>query len=143
VKNGKLQYAIKLINLMWPDNAKRVEEERGWQIACLNGIYEEIERMTKHENYTVVVLKDNCRLHIEMNVKSQTLMYLSSNQRVREIGLNANGNNVTKWVQIQTKTKRTADQWGSMGSGINGVRVIDYCSFCISPICDPLLGPRV
>jgi hypothetical protein len=43
------------------------------------------------------------------------------------------------------------DQWGLINGvringgsmRINGVSVIDYCSFCISPICDPLLGPRV
>jgi hypothetical protein len=97
-------YAIKLINLMWPNNIKKVEEERNWQITILNGVYEEIEQAINRENYASIVLKDNCRLHINMNSKSQTLMYLSINQRVREFGINSSGLNELNWAHIETKT---------------------------------------
>ena len=99
-------YAIKIINLMWPGNKQKVEEERNWQIANLGRIYDEVERSTELEEYNAIVLKDNCRLHFDMNSKSQTLMYLSINQMVREIGINDIGINVSNWVKIETKTKK-------------------------------------
>jgi hypothetical protein len=99
-------YSIRIVNLLWPADIDRVEEERNWQIRSLRIEYEKIEKATKKEKWDLMIIKDNCRLHIDMNEKSQTLMYLSEYQMVRRIDKCINNVVDSLWIEIETKTRR-------------------------------------
>lgn len=102
-------YAIKVVNILFPKSIPPVEQERYWQIASLDRFSQDVEQVYRERCYDIEVVEDQARLHHEPTQRSRTRMYLTQGQRVKENRNHSKDEHLcnqktSDWIAIETAT---------------------------------------